>query len=83
MVFIRVLVKTVTSGEIDIIKWSVQTGGVFPMLIICKHAGLGPAGKEPVAPAGLTRMLPQEFKLFQIGRVYYAQGLLQRSQGQP
>ena len=83
MVFIWLLVKTVTSGEIDIIKWSVQTGGVFPMLIICKHAGLGPAGKEPVAPARFVRMLPQEFKLFQIGRVYYAQGLLQRSQGQP
>ena len=83
MVFIWVLVKTVTSGEIDIIKWSVQTGGVFPMLIICKHAGRGPAGKEPVAPAGFMRMLPQEFKLFQMGRVYYAQSLLQRFQGQP
>ena len=79
MVFIWEHVKTVTSREMDIIKCSVQTGGVFPMLIICKHAGLGPAGKEPVAPAGFMRMLPQEFKLFRMGRVYYAQGLLQRS----
>ena len=75
MVFTWMLVKTVTWGEIDTIKWIVETGGVFPMLIIYKHAGLGPSGKEHAAPAGLMRLLPQEFKSFQIGRVYYAQRL--------
>ena len=74
MVFTRVLVKTVTWAEIDIIKWNVQSGGVSPTPTLWKHAGLGPAGKEHAAPAGIMRMLSQEFKLFQMARDYYSFG---------
>ena len=80
MVFTWALVKTVTWGEIDIIKWIVQTGGVFLMLINYKHAGLEPSEMEPAAPAGFMRVLPQEFKLFQMRRVYYAQRLFHHMQ---